>query len=134
MEPTLLIVDDEPSILSALKRQLRGCSYRVLAANGGHEGLSILAENDVQVVLSDHRMPAMSGVDFLAQVSQHYPQTVRMVLSGYAETEAISEAIRRGYARKLLAKPWDIDELKGTLDEAFALSRQDVESPVPAIN
>lgn len=122
MEPTLLIVDDEPSILSALKRQLRGSPYRILSANGGQEGLGVLAENDVHVVLTDHRMPAMNGVDFLAKVTEHYPQTIRMVLSGYAETEAITDAIRRGYARKLLAKPWDIDELKGNIDEAFALS------------
>jgi len=85
---TLLLVDDEEYILTALKRLLRRESYRVLTAPSGHEGLELLAKNQVYVIISDQRMPGMMGVEFLRRAKDTYPDTVRIVLSGYTELQS----------------------------------------------
>ena len=117
--PTLLLVDDEDSILSALKRTLRRETYRVLTANGGRAGLDELAHNRVDVIISDQRMPNISGVDFLRQAKELYPDTVRMVLSGYSDLQSVTDAINEGAIYKFLSKPWDDDMLKAEIKEAF---------------
>lgn len=117
--PTMLLVDDEDSILSALKRLLRREPYRVLTANGGQAGLEELARSRVDVIVSDQRMPGMSGVEFLRQAKELYPDTVRMVLSGYADLQSITDAINEGAIYKFLSKPWDDDMLKAEIEEAF---------------
>jgi diguanylate cyclase (GGDEF)-like protein/PAS domain S-box-containing protein len=118
-ERTLLLVDDETSILSALRRMLRSDGYRVLTAASAREGLEILARNDVQVILSDQRMPEMTGTEFLGRVKHLHPDTVRIVLSGYAELESIIEAVNQGAIYKFLIKPWDDDLLRGHIRDAF---------------
>lgn len=117
--PTLLIVDDELSILSALKRMLRREGYRVLSANSAQEGFEVLATNKVQVILSDQRMPIMNGTEFLSRVCQLYPDTIRIVLSGYTDLETVTDAINRGAIYKFLTKPWDDELLREQLREAF---------------
>ena len=117
--PTLLLVDDEDSILSSLKRLLRREAYRVVTANGGQAGLDELARGPVDVIVSDQRMPDMSGVDFLRQAKELYPDTLRMVLSGYADLKSITDAINEGAIYKFLSKPWDDDALKAEIDDAF---------------
>ena len=117
--PTLLLVDDEDSILSSLKRLLRREAYRVVTANGGQAGLDELARGRVDVIVSDQRMPDMSGVDFLRQAKELYPDTLRMVLSGYADLKSITDAINEGAIYKFLSKPWDDDALKAEIDDAF---------------
>jgi CheY-like chemotaxis protein len=119
VRPTLLLVDDEDSILSALKRVLRREAYQVVTANGGQAGLDELARNRIDVIVSDQRMPGMSGVDFLRRAKDLYPDTVRMVLSGYADLQSITDAINEGAIYKFLSKPWDDDMLKAEIDEAF---------------
>ena len=109
---TVLCVDDEENILSALKRVLRKESYRVLTASSGADGLKILKENDVHVVVSDQRMPEMSGTEFLAKVKEKYPDTIRIVLTGYTEVDSITESINRGYIYKFILKPWNDQNLK----------------------
>jgi len=109
---TFLCVDDEENILSALKRVLRKESYRVLTASSGADGLKILKENDVHVVVSDQRMPEMSGTEFLAKVKEKYPDTIRIVLTGYTEVDSITESINRGYIYKFILKPWNDQNLK----------------------
>lgn len=116
---TLLLVDDEESILSSLNRLLRREGYRVLSATGGAEGLEILASHRVDVIVSDQRMPQMTGVEFLRQVKNLYPQTVRIVLSGYTELQSITDAINEGAIYKFLTKPWDDEQLRANIREAF---------------
>ncbi len=118
-ERTLLLVDDEVSILKALRRMLRNEGYRVLIAGSAREGLEILALNDVQVILSDQRMPEMTGTEFLSRVKDLHPDTVRIVLSGYTELSSIIEAVNQGAIYKFLIKPWDDDLLRGHIRDAF---------------
>lgn len=118
-ERTLLLVDDEPNILSALKRLLRRDEYRILTAGGGHEGLEILEKNRVDVIISDQRMPIMTGVDFLRSAKQKYPDTIRIILSGYTELQYITDAINEGAIYKFLTKPWDDEQIRANIREAF---------------
>ena len=119
-QPTLLLVDDEPSILSSLRRLLRGDGYRILMANSGSEGLQLLAEHAVDVIVSDQRMPEMTGVEFLRTVRQIYPDTVRIVLSGFTELQTVTDAVNAGAIYKFLTKPWDDDQLRSHIQEAVA--------------
>jgi diguanylate cyclase (GGDEF)-like protein/PAS domain S-box-containing protein len=118
-ERTLLLVDDEPDILNSLKRLLRRSGYRILTAGSGAEGLELLALNSVQVIVSDQRMPIMNGSEFLSRVKSLYPDTMRIVLSGYTELAALTDAINRGAIYKFVTKPWDDDELREVIREAF---------------
>ncbi|CAB1369335.1 putative bifunctional diguanylate cyclase/phosphodiesterase [Denitratisoma oestradiolicum] len=119
MEPTLLLVDDEENILHALVRLLRGAGYRLLTATSGEAGLLVLDNNEVHVILSDQRMPGMSGSEFLSRVKDRHPEAVRMVLSGYSDLAAVTDAINRGNIYKFLLKPWDDDLLRANIREAF---------------
>lgn len=119
-QPTLLLVDDEPSILSSLKRLLRGDGYRILTANSGQEGLDVLAGHPVDVIVSDQRMPGMTGVEFLRTVRQSYPDTVRLVLSGFTELQTVTDAVNAGAIYKFLTKPWDDGQLRAHIQEAFS--------------
>lgn len=118
-QPTLLLVDDEDGILSSLKRTLRREAYRILTATDGRAGLDELARNPVDVIVSDQRMPDMSGVEFLRQAKELYPDTVRMVLSGYSDLQSITDAINEGAIYKFLSKPWDDAVLKAEIADAF---------------
>ncbi|MEO6423755.1 MAG: diguanylate cyclase [Candidatus Nitrotoga sp.] len=119
MERIILIVDDEVEIGAALARMLRRYSYKILRAKSGNEGLALLAEHDVGVVLSDQRMPEMTGIEFLSQVKELYPQTIRIILSGYTDLEVVMDAINRGAIYKFFTKPWDSEILCAELLEAF---------------
>ena len=120
-QPTLLLVDDEPNILNALKRLLRRENYRVLTASSGAEALEILAMQPVQVIISDQRMPEMSGIELLSKVKSLYPQTVRIILSGYSEAGTVTDAINQGAVWKYLTKPWDDETLKEEVRKAFSV-------------
>lgn len=116
---TILLVDDERNILSSLHRLLRLDGYRILTAGGGLEGLEMLAQHEVDVILSDQRMPGMTGVEFLRRVKSIHPRTVRIVLSGYTELQSITDAINEGAIYKFLTKPWDDNLLRANVEEAF---------------
>jgi FixJ family two-component response regulator len=116
---TLLLVDDEENILMALKRLLRRDGYRILTTSSAAEGLKLLALNDVSVIVSDQRMPEMTGVEFLSRVKEIHPTTVRLVLSGYADLKSIADAINRGEIYRFLSKPWDDEELRANIRDAF---------------
>lgn len=116
---TLLLVDDEDNVLSALKRLLRRDGYRILVANSGCEGLEILAQEQIDVIVSDQRMPGMNGVQFLRRAKNLHPHTIRIVLSGYTELQSITDAINEGSIYKFLTKPWDDANLRANIEEAF---------------
>ncbi len=117
----LLLVDDEENVLSALRRLLRREDYTVLCASSARQALELLAVNDVQVVMADQRMPQVSGAEFLRRVKQLYPDTVRIILSGYSELAAMTDAINQGAIFKFLSKPWDDDDLRDQIRSAFEL-------------
>ncbi len=116
---TLLLVDDEENILSALKRLFRRDGYTILTARSGAEGLKILACSQVDVILSDQRMPGMSGVEFLRQAKILCPDTIRMTLSGFTELQSIIDAVNEGAVYKFLTKPWDDELLREHVAQAF---------------
>jgi len=116
---TLLIVDDELNILSALERLFRRQGYKILKASSGKEGIEILNDNSVGVIISDQRMPEMTGVEFLSQVKETHPDTIRIVLSGYTELKSVTDAINQGAIYKFLTKPWDDELLLKNVDVAF---------------
>lgn len=123
-QQTLLVVDDEPAIISALKRSLRGQGYRILAAKGGEEALELLAANQVQVILTDQRMPQMTGSEFLGIAAKLYPDTMRIVLSGDTDFQSIMDIINCGEIHRFLTKPWDDALLQKNIREAFRRYRQ----------
>ena len=116
---TLLLLDDEENVLRALLRVFRREGYRILTASRVQEAFELLATNEVQVILSDQRMSDMSGTEFLGRVKELYPDTVRMVLSGYTDLATVTDAINRGAIYRFLTKPWEDDELRAHIREAF---------------
>jgi diguanylate cyclase (GGDEF)-like protein/PAS domain S-box-containing protein len=116
---TLLLVDDEAHILSALTRLLRNDGYHILTARSAAEGFELLALNDVQVILCDQRMPEMSGTEFFHRVNEMYPDTFRIVLSGYTDLESIMASINAGSIYRFYTKPWDNKILRDNVREAF---------------
>ena len=121
MSRHLLLVDDEPNVLASLQRCLRHDGYTIYLANNGAEALSILEQNPVSVIVSDQRMPNMTGAEFLDRVRERWPHTIRLMLSGYSEVQSLVETINQGAAWKFLFKPWDDDALRERLREAFEL-------------
>ncbi|BBO99725.1 response regulator [Sulfuriferula nivalis] len=119
MERVLLLVDDEENIAAAIVRLLHRDGYKILRAKGGKEGLELLSQNQVGVIISDQRMPEMTGVEFLSKVKELYPETVRIVLSGYTDLNSVTDAINRGAIYKFLTKPWEDDLLRENVEEAF---------------
>jgi two-component system NtrC family sensor kinase len=117
----VLCVDDERNVLKALRRLfLDDEDYDVIIAESGEEGLEILAEQpDVRLVMSDYRMPQMNGVEFLRKVYEQWPDTLRIVLSGYADTAAVVEAINQGQIYKFIPKPWNDEELLTNIKTAL---------------
>lgn len=109
--PTVLLVDDEESILNSLRRLLRGQPYDVLLATSGAQALEILAQQLVNLVMSDARMPGMDGASLLAHVRERYPATARIMLTGYADPAAIIKAINDGQIHRYISKPWHDEEL-----------------------
>lgn len=120
---TLLIVDDEANILAALGRLFRRDGYRLLRAGGGSEALAMLDGEEVGVIISDQRMPDMNGVQFLSKARERWPDTVRIMLSGYTELSSVTESVNQGAIHKFLTKPWDDEALRATVREAFQLYR-----------
>lgn len=115
---TVLCVDDEPSILSALRRVLRSEGCRILVANSGAEALAVLSSESVDVVVSDMRMPGMDGAELLGRVRAQWPQTARILLTGYADMDATISAINNGQIYRYIHKPWDEHELRLTVRQA----------------
>lgn len=118
---SLLLVDDEVNIVSALKRLLRPDGYQILTAHSGEQGLEVLAQQPVDVIISDQRMPGLSGADFLRQARRLRPDTIRIMLSGYTELQSVTDAVNEGAIYKFLTKPWNDEQLRDHLRDAFRL-------------
>ncbi len=116
---TLLLLDDEENILTSLNRLLRRDGYKILKTTSASAAFELLAEHPAGVIISDQRMPEMNGTEFLRRVKQIYPDTVRMVLSGYTDLKSVTDAINEGAVYKFLTKPWDDDLLRANIQEAF---------------
>ncbi len=116
---TLLFVDDEKSILNSLHRTFRNDDYKILLANSGLEGLQVLKENDVSIIISDQRMPGMTGAQFLAQSKFEAPHAIRILLTGYSDIEDAMQSINEGQIFRYLNKPWDDIDLKHAVLQAL---------------
>ena len=115
----LLVVDDEPDVGQSVHDLLRR-QYRVLQATSADEGLRILQENEVHLIMTDQRMPSITGVELLAKVRVRYPSAIRMLYTGYLDLEAIIAAINQGHIFRFLKKPWEPEELETAVREAAA--------------
>ncbi len=118
---TVLFVDDDPEILKAMCRILRGEPYRLIFAAGGQEALAILAKENVQAIVADLNMPRMDGLSLLKQVQKDYTQVMRLVLSARTDSESILEAMKSGNIYRYILKPWEEKELKLTIRQALEL-------------
>ncbi len=117
---TILCVDDEENILSALERVfLEEENYEIITANSGKEGLEILKERPVDLIMSDQRMPEMSGTEFLKNARNLCPDTIRIVLSGYSDVDTITAAINEGEIYRFIQKPWEDSELLSVVKDCL---------------
>src|SRR5207249_3043226 len=113
----ILVVDDEPEILFSLRALLRR-DFDVHTAESGAEALEVLAQQPIHVVMTDQRMPELTGVELLTRVMGEWPDAVRMVFTGYADIKAVIDAINQGHIFRYVTKPWDPDELLSVLRQA----------------
>ena len=115
---SILYVDDEEDNLTVFKSAFRR-EFNIHLATSGAEGMEILKNNEIQVIITDQRMPEMTGIQFLESVNPVFPDCIRMVLTGFSDVEAIIEAINKGKVYRYITKPWNKDELRQTIIEAF---------------
>ena len=118
-ELTILFVDDEKSILSSLRRLFRTSPYKILIANSGAEGLELFKQNKIDLVVSDMRMPQMDGAQFLTEVANKWPETIRILLTGYSDLESTIAAVNQGKIYRYLSKPWEENDLRMTIEQAL---------------
>src|SRR5947209_8739349 len=102
----LLVVDDEPDLVQSVKDLLR-FDYRVLTATRASEGLRLMERENVHIVMTDQRMPEMTGVEFLKRLKESYPDAVRLLFTAYADLKAVSDAINEGDVYRYISKPWE---------------------------
>ncbi|CAN7675292.1 response regulator [Pseudomonas sp. LjRoot277] len=126
-KPKVLLVDDEESILNSLRRLLRGQPYEVLLATSGAQALEIMRQQSIDLVMSDARMPNMDGATLLAHIQQRYPDTIRIMLTGYADPSAIIKAINEGQIHRYISKPWHDEEMLLTLRQSLTYQHSERE-------
>jgi DNA-binding NtrC family response regulator len=114
---SILLVDDEPEILFSLRGLLRR-EFELHTANSGAEALDVLRKHPVHVIMTDQRMPEMTGVELLRKARGECPEAIRIVFTGYADIKAVIDAINQGQIYRYLTKPWDPDELLAVLRQA----------------
>jgi len=126
MNSTILIVDDEPNVISALQRTLFDEKYDIRTATSGEEALKILATCKAKLVISDERMPGMDGAEFLSIIKVRYPETVRIMLTGHASLDAAMKAVNSGEVYRFFVKPWN--DLELTMAIKSAIEKYDLEA------
>lgn len=122
-KPIVLLVDDEPDILQSLKRLLRH-DFEIFTAKSGEEALQILQEEPIHVVMTDQRMPQMTGSQLLTEIRHTDPDPIRIVFTGYADLKSMVQAVNSGQLFRYITKPWDPDKLIETLHEAASAFAQ----------
>lgn len=120
---TVMLVDDEESILNSLRRLLRAKPYDLLLATSGAQALSLFEQHAVDLIVCDARMPFMDGPTLLREVHRRDPHCVNILLTGYADMSMITQAINDGYVFRYISKPWNDDDLKLSLDQALEMKR-----------
>ena len=116
----VLYVDDEVNNLNSFKAAFRR-DFEVFTAISAKEGRKILDTTEIGVIITDHRMPVMTGIEFLESIIQIYPDTIRILLTGFADINAVMDAINRGHVYKYVVKPWQNDELKMYITNAIEI-------------
>jgi response regulator RpfG family c-di-GMP phosphodiesterase len=114
----ILYVDDEIHNLNAFKASFRRL-YTVFTAASAEEAEEVLARQEIHIIISDQRMPKMTGIEFFESILDKYPEPIRMLLTGYADINAVIDAINKGQVYKYFSKPWNDDELKQNIDKAY---------------
>lgn len=125
---SLLFVDDEKNILTSLRRVFRPLGYKIYLALSGKEGLEILKNNQIDLIISDMRMPVMDGSQFLEIVAKTYPETVRILLTGFSDMASTVSAVNKGKIHRYFSKPWDDDEIKKDVKLALATKHLEKEN------
>ncbi|UZE97403.1 HD domain-containing phosphohydrolase [Alkalimarinus alittae] len=120
---SVLFVDDEPAILSSLKRLFRKSGFNCYFAESGEEGLKVLEQQPIDLIVSDMRMPKMSGAEFLSIARSKWPDTVRILLTGHSDIGATIEALNKGGIYRYISKPWNDQELEEAIDQSLRLRR-----------
>ncbi len=118
-KPCLLVVDDEPEISDSVSYLLHR-EYEILRASGAAEAVRLLADHDVQIIMTDQRMPEVTGVEMLQHVRARYPEAIRILFTGYADIESVIAAINQGHVYRYLSKPWEPEELQAAVADAAA--------------
>lgn len=113
--PQILLVDDEHNILTSLQRLFFDEEYKLHTASNGEEALEILKDQEMDLIIADYRMPGMSGTEFFRQVRQIQPDAIRIILSGYANIQSLTDAINEGHIYKFIFKPWNDQDFKNTV-------------------
>jgi response regulator RpfG family c-di-GMP phosphodiesterase len=113
----VLVVDDEPDMLFSLRGLLRR-EFEVFTARGGREAMEVLKEHPVHVIMTDQRMPEMTGVEFLNRAKEQHPDAIRVIFTGYADPKSLMDAINQANVYRFVAKPWDPEELVAVLRAA----------------
>ena len=116
----ILYVDDEVNNLVSFKASFRR-SFKIFTASSANEGMDILGKEDIHVIITDQRMPVITGVSFLESVIKKYPDPVRILMTGYSDIEAIIDAINKAQVFKCIAKPWNDKELLKSINEAYGV-------------
>jgi response regulator RpfG family c-di-GMP phosphodiesterase len=125
----VLYVDDEVNNLTAFKATFRR-DFKIYLAENAMEGLKLLKEHKIEIVLSDQRMPNLTGVEFFEMMREKYPEPMRMLITAYADIEAVVDAINRGQVYRYITKPWDPSDLKLTILQALEVYKLRVENKV----
>lgn len=114
----ILYIDDEIHNLNAFKASFRRL-YSVFTATSAEEAVKLLEEQEFHIIISDQRMPKMTGIEFFESILEKYPEPIRMLLTGYADINAVVDAINKGQVYKYFSKPWNEEELKHNIEKAF---------------
>lgn len=114
----ILYIDDEIHNLNAFKASFRR-QFTVFTAESAEEAVRILSENDIHIIISDQRMPRMTGIEFFESILEKYPEPIRILLTGYADINAVIDAINKGQVYKYFSKPWNEEELRHNIEKAY---------------